>query len=413
MLTSSLYFDAPVSPAELKADQEALRAEWQNDKTGYYALPDSQEALLDALESYQLRVQGYESIAVIGIGGSSLGAKAAERMLRHLPHRNEKKLLFLENGDPIELTAALKSINPQKTLFFVISKSGGTIETTSIFKLVLSCLGKCVVDKSCADQVAVITDEGSPLDKLGADYGFTRFHLPKSVGGRFSVLSAVGLVPLKLAGYDISALLEGARITRDEFFTGDPLHLSAKARFYARTSGTQPINALFAYANAFEEFTKWYVQLWGESLGKLDADKKRVGLTPIGLIGSVDQHSFLQLIMEGPADKSVTFIKVKDFDNTLNIPKITLPGLEKNDFVNGCTFEKLINAQADATLEALKSQKVPCDELVVDRLDEWHLGALFMAYELLTSLAGHALKVNTYDQPGVELGKTILVKNFK
>lgn len=413
MIVSTLHFDAPLSEADLKADQAALKAEWQNDKSGYYALPDSQGELLEALESYQLRVQGFESIAVIGIGGSSLGSKAAERMLRHLAHRNEKKLIFLENGDPIELTAAMRSINPRKTLFFIVSKSGGTIETTSIFKLVLSVLGKCAVDQSCADQVAIITDPGSPLDKLGETYGFVRFHLPKSVGGRFSVLSAVGLVPLKLAGYDISALLEGARTVRDGFFTTDPLHLSAKARFYAKHHATQPINALFAYANAFEEFVKWYVQLWGESLGKLNEKNKRVGLTPIGLIGSVDQHSFLQLIMEGPLDKSVTFIKVRDFECDLGIPQITLPGLEKNDFVNGCRFEKLINAQADATLQALKSQQVPCDELMLDRLDEWHLGALFMMYELLTSLTGHHMKVNTYDQPGVELGKTILVKNFK
>ncbi|MGE4296366.1 MAG: glucose-6-phosphate isomerase, partial [Campylobacterales bacterium] len=103
----------------------------------------------------------------------------------------------------------------------------------------------------------------------------------------------------------------------------------------------------------------------------------------------------------------------RDFESDLSIPQITLPGLEKNDFVNGCRFEKLINAQADATLQALKSQQVPCDELMLDRLDEWHLGALFMMYELLTSLTGHHMKVNTYDQPGVELGKTILVKNFK
>lgn len=413
MINANFYFDLPVNAESLKADQEALKAEWQSEKSGYYSLPDGREKLIDMLNKYQVETKEFDTIVVVGIGGSSLGTKAADRMLRHLPQRNTKRLIFLENADPIELSTTIKTINPRTTLFLIVSKSGSTIETTSIFKLVLSVLGAPKDDKSCAKHIAVITDPLSPLDQLAKEYGFARFHLPKTVGGRFSVLSAVGLVPLILVGYDVNAMLEGARATRDGFFMDDPLKLSAKARYYVQNYKTLPINTLFGYASSFEEITKWYVQLWGESLGKLDSKKNRVGLTPIGLIGSVDQHSFLQLIMEGPKDKTVTFLKVASFENGLTIPEISLKGLEGTDYVNGEKFRKLINSQQEATRDALVANGVACDELVLDRFDEWHVGALFMAYELLTSLAGVAFGINTYDQPGVEMGKQILVKNFK
>ncbi|MDR2639696.1 MAG: glucose-6-phosphate isomerase [Helicobacteraceae bacterium] len=408
MIAAQIYYEAK---SDLKADQAALKAEREQKLSGYYDLPDSQDALLGEIETFAKKTAGFDNIIVVGIGGSSLGAKAADRFLRHLPQRNNKTLIFLENGDPIELSAAFDKINLHRSFIFIVSKSGGTIETISIFKLLLSRLGKSGLDSSCADQFAFITDEGSPLDRLGHSNQVSRFHIPKSVGGRFSVLSAVGLAPLKLAGYNVEKLLEGAKATRDDFFKDDPLALSAKSSFIA--SSGKSINALFAYAGGFEEFVKWYVQLWGESLGKIDKRKKRVGFTPVGLIGSVDQHSFLQLIMEGPLDKTVTFIKVRDFKRNLSIPAIALSGLEKNDFVDNQPFERLINAQADATLEAVKSAGTPCDELAIDRLDEYHLGALFMYYELLTSLVGVKLGVSTYNQPGVELGKQILEKNFK
>lgn len=410
MLRSKFYFELPQT--DLKADQEALRKEWQEEKSGYYSLLDGKEKFIDSLNNYQVNTGKFEYVVVVGIGGSSLGSKAADRMLRHLPHRNAKKLIFLENCDPIELSSVIKSIDIRKTLFLIISKSGSTIETTSIFKLAISVLGGSLGAQACVEQIAVITDPDSPLDKLARENNITRFHLPKSVGGRFSVLSAVGLVPLSLVGYDVNAMLEGARATRDEFFVNDPLQLSRKAAFYVNNYQKYPMNVLFGYSNGFEEITKWYVQLWGESLGKLNAKKERVGLTPIGLIGSIDQHSFLQLIMEGPKDKTVSFLRTRSFENSLCVPEISLKGLEGTDFVNGEKFRKVINSQQEATRDALVANGVACDEIELDRFDEWHVGALFMQYMLLTSLAGHHFGINTYDQPGVEMGKKILVKNF-
>jgi len=161
-----------------------------------------------------------------------------------------------------------------------------------------------------------------------------------------------------------------------------------------------------------EDFTKWYVQLWGESLGKIDKEGKNVGLTPIGHIGSVDQHSFLQLIMEGPRDKTVTFIKLENFEKKIKIPNITLKFIEKADYINGYTFNELIDGECEATKESIIQQGINVDEITLDKLNENNIGKLIMYYELLTSLCGKMLHIDTYNQPGVELGKQILMKKF-
>jgi glucose-6-phosphate isomerase len=151
------------------------------------------------------------------------------------------------------------------------------------------------------------------------------------------------------------------------------------------------------------------VQLWGESLGKIDRAKKHRGLTPIGIQGPVDQHSFLQLIMEGKRDKSVTFIKIADFNDETAIPELSLYGLEALDSVNHLKFSELINHQADATMQAIQELKdVPCDMIEIKRIDAYSIAELMFSYEILTSLVGQLLGVDTYNQPGVEAGKIIL-----
>jgi glucose-6-phosphate isomerase len=169
---------------------------------------------------------------------------------------------------------------------------------------------------------------------------------------------------------------------------------------------------LFSYSDTFEEFGKWVVQLWGESLGKRNTRGERVGLTPISLIGSVDQHSFLQLIIEGPLNKTVTFMHIDHSRDELMIPKLSLPFLEKSDFVNGESFNTLINAQCQATMESVLQSGVSVDEITWNCIDESSVGKMIMYYELLTSAAGALLEINTYDQPGVEHGKKILEGYF-
>ncbi|MDA3946958.1 MAG: glucose-6-phosphate isomerase [Helicobacteraceae bacterium] len=389
--------------------------EYQSGKIGYYNLPNKSLSLVgeveELLKSNSLLSSGaITDIAVIGIGGSSLGIKAVDSLMAS-KNVNTRKLHFFENSDPVNITGTLAKLKKESTIFIVISKSGGTIETTSILKTAIAYFG-LELDGADSERVMVITDKGSSLSQFGGHYGLSQFNIPDNVGGRFSILSAVGIVPLTLAGYDTQALLDGAGAFLTRFFNQDEQHLLEKACFIYENSAEKSINVLFSYANDLENLSKWYVQLWGESLGKINIYKKNVGLTPIGLVGAVDQHSFLQLVIEGPKDKTVTFITVEDFENDLTIPDISLKHIEKTDFINGNSFNTLINAQCDATKESLLQSNVPVDSIAIDKIGEANIGAMIIYYELLTSLVGAMLQVNTYDQPGVELGKVILYKKF-
>ena len=382
-------------------------------RIGYYNLPEDSLQYVAAAKDFSnaiCELGPITDIAVIGIGGSSLGIKAVDSLMK-MKKSPKRTLHFFENSDPLNITQTISKLKKERTLFIVISKSGGTIETTSIFKTLIAHFD-LKLDGEDRGRVIAITDKGSTLSQFADHYGIAQYNIPDNVGGRFSVLSAVGIIPLTIAGYDTEALLKGASGFRDRFLARGEEHLLQKACFLYEESKRHSINVLFSYANELEDFTKWYVQLWGESLGKLDSDGNRVGMTPIGIIGSIDQHSFLQLLIEGPLDKSVTFIKIADFENDLTIPDITLPHIEKTDFINGNSFKTLINAQCDATKESLIQSGVPTDLITLSNIAEGNIGAMIIYYELLTSLVGAMLKVNTYDQPGVELGKVILYKKF-
>jgi len=390
--------------------------ERKSNTVGYYELPTASAALVETVGAFEkgnslLSNDAITDIAVIGIGGSSLGIKAVNSLL-DAKRAHKRTLHFFENSDPVDITRTMEKLSKENTLFIVISKSGGTIETTSIFKTLIAHYG-LELDGADRERVIVITDKGSGLSQFADHHGLAQFNIPGNVGGRFSVLSAVGIVPLTLAGYDTAALLAGADAFLKSFLGRNEEHLLEKACFYYEECDRLGINVLFSYANDLENLTKWYVQLWGESLGKVDAFGSHVGMTPVGLIGSVDQHSFLQLLIEGPRDKTVTFISVEDFENDLSVPEISLRYIEKTDFINGRTFNTLINAQCDATRESLVQSGVSVDGIVLDKIGEANIGALILYYELLTSLIGAMLMVNTYDQPGVELGKVILGQKFE
>ncbi len=386
----------------------ALKEEMQSDRIGYYKLPTHSLTHLETLKT--INTQSIKQIVIIGIGGSSLGIKAINSILR--PYTPDvKEMLFLENSDPLTIKETMEKIRKEEACFFMISKSGSTIETTSVLKTLIAHF-EMDLDGADKERLFVVTDAGSVLSDFAKHHQLHEFNIPDNVGGRFSVLSAVGVVPLAMAGYDMRALLGGAGSLIQSFFAGNENHLLEKAYWLASNSETQSINVLFSYADRLEDLTKWYVQLWGESLGKIDTNGKRVGLTPIGLIGAVDQHSFLQLIIEGPKDKSVTFITVEDFQVDLTIPNITLFGIEKTDFINSQSFNRLINAQCDATMQSVIESGVGADAIAMDKISAENIGAIMAYYELLTSLVGSMFKVNTYNQPGVELGKQILYKNL-
>jgi len=376
--------------------------EKESETIGYYNLPEQNiDSILEYADSFDKSI---ETIVVLGIGGSSLGAKAIYEFLKPVKTPT-RKLYFFESTDPLNIMDLLSKIDIKKSHFLVISKSGTTVETISIFKYLYA-------QQASSSSYTFITDENSNLDNFASEIGAKRFYLPTGVGGRFSVLSVVGLLPLALCGVNIKKLLKGASKIKESFFNDGYIKelLLNKAIFYAKYHTTYNINCLFAYSETLRYFSEWYVQLWGESLGKKQQNSAfNVGVTPIGLIGPKDQHSFLQLIVEGTRDKSVTFIKINDFQNELKVPEITLPHLESLDILNNITFHDLITMQSDSVIEALLEQRdIPLDEIVIERVDEECIGQLIYYYELLTSLVGRLINVNTYNQPGVESGKIIL-----
>ena len=367
---------------------------------GYYNLVHQDTT---SFKEYAKEVK-QSNVVVIGIGGSTLGTFAIYKYLKYSKNL-KKQLYFLETTDPIDIKSKLEAIDLKDTLFIVISKSGTTIETVSIFKYINSLI-KC--DK---DNTIVITESDSKLNYYASQNSIKSFEIPKNVGGRFSVFSAVGLVPLAIVGIDIDELLSGAKTIHDSFFDKEEAYvrLLKKARFFAEYKNNFNINVVFSYSSRLEGFNDWYIQLWGESLGKIDINSSRQGLTPIGIIGPIDQHSFLQLIIEGKRDKTVTVIKVEDFASDLEIPHVKLEGLEELDYIDGIKFSYLINQQADATIESINNlNHIPCDVITIDGVSEKSIAGLMYEYELLTSLSAKFMYINAYDQPGVESGKKIL-----
>jgi glucose-6-phosphate isomerase len=391
------------------------RIKLETENIGYYNLPEQN---LDYLSNYleklddKHKLESITDVVVVGIGGSSLGAKAIYHFLEPLNNLT-KHLHFLDSTDPIAIRNCCQKLNINTSHFLIISKSGTTIETVAIYKYLLE------ITKNNSNQglpFTFITDKNSPLEKHAKDLGAIVVNIQDNVGGRFSALSSVGIIPLALVGINVEELLKGAKKTKQSFFEAGYMQdaLLKKATFYAKNSTTYNINAIFSYSESLNSFNQWYVQLWGESLGKRQLNSAfNVGLTPIGLTGPKDQHSFLQLLVDGTRNKTVTFIKISNFKDNLTIPSIKLKNLESLDTINGVSFSNLINTQADSIVQSLKkSERIPLDEIIVDRQNAFSIGQLIYYFELLTSLVGDLLNINTYNQPGVESSKKILINKL-
>jgi len=384
---------------------ERLKAE--RETIGYYALPyqDTTE-----IKSYSKQIK-QKHIVVLGIGGSSLGTRAIYEFL--LPsNQYDKELLFLETVDPLETKHSLKKFDINNAHFVVISKSGNTIETISLFKYINSLIE--INHHNCT----IVSEADSALTRFANQHQIKTFALADNVGGRFSVFSVVGLVPLAMVGVNIDNLLNGCKRVSDSFFQQEGYYkpIIRKARFLVENKWRFNINVIFSYSSSLESFNKWYVQLWAESLGKVNINGTRQALTPVGLIGPVDQHSFLQLIIDGVRDKTVTFIKIADLKDETEIPKSDNGSFADFDldYLDGLSFNQLLNRQADATIESVKAKKdIPCDVATIRTVDEYNIAKLMFTYQLLVSAIGQFLQIDTYNQPGVEHGKTILKQSLK
>jgi glucose-6-phosphate isomerase len=381
---------------EIKKEQESI---------GYYSLPTKD---ISDIKQYAKTITK-KHIAVIGVGGSSLGALAIYEFLKK-SHTYSKQLHFFDTTDPVDIRHKLSLIGDSlknDTHFITISKSGETIESIAILKY-LSSLVK--IDKTNS---TIISESDSALSNFAnKKYNQIKiFIIDKNIGGRFCVFSPAGLVCLAIVGVNIDMLLKGANYIKQSFFNKQKHYeiIIQKARFFVENKHRFNTNVVFSYSTSLEGFNKWYIQLWGESLGKLNINKTAQSHTPIGLIGPIDQHSFLQLIIEGKRDKSVTFIKIDNFKDKTKIPQNSLVGYDKLDYINGLSFSKLIHFQANATIKAvLECKDIPCDVITLNRVDETSIAKLMFSYQLITSIVAKFVKIDAYNQPGVEYGKIIL-----
>lgn len=378
---------------------------------------DQDEIVQDILATAKAVRSKFKAFVVLGIGGSALGPIAVFQALCHLHYnelpdakRNGPKFYVEDNVDPERMNALLDIIDPKETCFNVITKSGATSETMSQY-LVISKLLKQQLGDSWSDHIIATTDtcKGN-LIKLAQKEGFKTFYIPDSVGGRFSELCPVGLLPAAVLGVDIQAFLQGAKDMQEASKSADarknaPL-LCAALQYIAMKKGKN-ISVMMPYADSLKYIADWYCQLWGESLGKaVDYDGKVVyaGQTPVKALGVTDQHSQIQLYTEGPFDKVVTFIAVDQFRKEYTIPQ-GLPDFPDVNFLCGNTMGLLLNNERRATEYALTKAKRLNHTIYLPEVNAYTLGQLLMLFMLETAYCGALLNINTFNQPGVEEGK--------
>ena len=328
-------------------------------------------------------------------------------MLDETARAGRPRLHVLDNVDPETIAALLDRLDLATTLFVVTSKSGGTAETMSQYLVVRARLERAGL--APARHLVFVTDpRNGALRPLAEAEKIAALDIPANVGGRFSVLAPVGVLPAALIGIDVAALLDGAadmaRRCDSAELARNPAGTFAALQYLADTRAGKPMQVLMPYSDPLRDFAAWFVQLWAESLGKIRPDGRSVGPTPIAALGATDQHSQVQLFMEGPADKTVTFLAVRERGTDVEIPRLH-GDVTELAYLGGHTLGELIDVEQRATAGALARRGRPNMTLHLDRVDAWHVGALIMFFEIATAYAGQLYGVNAFDQPGVELGK--------
>jgi glucose-6-phosphate isomerase len=318
------------------------------------------------------------------------------------------RLWVMDNVDPDEFAAMLEIIDPRRTLFNIISKSGETGETMSQFLVALELVRECI-GKNWRQHLVITTDKAKGILRPVTDAErIESFIVPDGVGGRFSVLSPVGLLPAAMIGIDIKALLAGAaemdRKCSSTDFDTNPAAQAAAVQIGLYRRG-KPLSVMMPYSAALKDVADWYRQLWAESLGKVNPGGRFVGPTPIKALGVTDQHSQVQLYREGPNDKVFTILSVEKFGASIPLPDgpASLKGLE---YLSGHTMKELLKAEEQATCWALASiSKRPVTKIVVPQVTPQTVGQILQMLMVQTSIAGEMLGIDAYNQPGVEAGK--------
>lgn len=393
----------------------------------FFDLPFNQEKVATEILAYCDSIyEKIESFVVLGIGGSALGPMAVHQAINH-PFYNEltkeerggfPKLYVADNVDPERLSGLFDVIDIEKSLFNCVSKSGSTSETMSQFMIIKDMLEKRLGKESAKEHIVCTTDkENGNLIKIAKEEGYKTFYIPSGVGGRFSELTPVGLLPAAMCGIDIKKLLSGAacmeKVCENEDVFKNPAGMYALLNYMGMKKGYN-ISVMMPYADSLRLIADWYAQLWAESLGKKYDNEGNVincGQTPVKALGVTDQHSQVQLYTEGPFDKIIVFIGLSKFKKEIKIPKVfsSIPSL---GFLGGLTHSQLISVEQKATEYALKKGGRPSMTITLPEVNEFTLGQLLFFFEAATAFAGELLNINAFDQPGVEEGKNATYAMF-
>ncbi len=389
------------------------RSEDSSDWVGWLKLHEEKQ-LFESIQKFAdttIQSGKYDNAVILGIGGSALGPQALAQALlspvwNELNKEERKgglKLYFIDNVDPEWTSGILSHLNLERTLFITITKSGGTAETISAFLWVRDALIK-KLGAEWKNNLLLITDPAKGTLRAFADReGVQNFPIASNIGGRFSVFSAVGMVPIALTGIQIEKFRSTLEKAYKELVQGSTAENNiavqlATTLVHAEQKLGRRINPLMPYSSHLARISDWYVQLVAESLGK----NPQVGPTPVKAVGATDQHSQLQLFAEGPADKIIFFLKVAEFKNNFDIPTEPVEGFTD---LAGESMKRLIHAEGEGTAKALAKKGVPSLTVELSKVDEENLAYLLYAFELMTAISGALLGIDPFNQPGVELSK--------
>ncbi len=384
---------------------------------GFLDLPRD-KALHDQSRTFAKGTRGkFDDLVLLGIGGSALGPIALHQALNtrdwntlaKKERRGKPRLHVLDNVDPGTIAHVMARVKLDRTLFLVISKSGGTAETMAQYLIVRGALNAQLGDRAREHLVFVTDPENGALRDIARHERVAALDIPPNVGGRFSVLSPVGVLPAALLGIKTTPLLAGAadmeKRCRAATLRENPGAVFGVLQWLADTRAGRGIHVLMPYSDPLRDIAAWFVQLWAESLGKhrIPGDAG-VGPTPLAAHGATDQHSQVQLFMEGTPNKTVSFVQVAEHPVDVAIPKLhqDVPELA---YLGGHHLGELIDIERRATAGALALRGRPNLTIHLDHADEWHVGGLMMLLEVATIYAGQLYGVNALNQPGVELGK--------
>lgn len=339
-------------------------------------------------------IKQYDKTLILGVGGSSLGGKTLTSLA------NNDDLIFLESIDPSTIKKTLDKIDFAKTFFLIISKSGQTIETICQLLIILEKLDELKIS-DYSQQFLLITEEknDSPLLQLAQKLNIKIANHPQ-VGGRYSCFSIVGLLPAAICGLDIKKIKNGAKEAIIDFLNNDDLAINCATQLDLYDSGFDS-NVIMPYIDDLKNFTDWYRQLWSESLGK-----NGFGATPVNSMGTIDQHSQLQLYLDGPENKFFTFILAKNHKDDFLIKDIS----QCETLFGGKNLSSIVQVEQETTIEVLRQKNRPIRIIEIEKLDEKILGFLMMQIFLETILIAYAKNFDPFDQPGVEVRKNLARK---